>query len=69
VIGVDYPFPIVDHDVVSKENMAKMKEAYQNGKKGEIQENAFFGPLAAPFVKSKKRGLEADSLKASKKKK
>ena len=32
VIGVDYPFPIVDHAVVSKENMGKMKAAYDAGK-------------------------------------
>ena len=25
---VDYPKPIVDHDVASKENMSKMKAAY-----------------------------------------
>jgi cryptochrome len=30
IIGRDYPAPIVDHDVVSKENMSKMKEAYAN---------------------------------------
>ena len=28
VIGTDYPRPIVDHDVVHKENMARMKAAY-----------------------------------------
>lgn len=28
VIGRDYPSPIVDHDVVSKQNMDRMKEAY-----------------------------------------
>lgn len=30
ILGDDYPFPIVDHDIVAKENMAKMKEAYAN---------------------------------------
>lgn len=29
VVGKDYPRPIVDHDVVSKENMARMKKAYE----------------------------------------
>ena len=29
VIGVDYPKPIVDHQVVSKENMNKMSKAYE----------------------------------------
>ena len=28
IIGRDYPAPIVDHAVVNKENMAKMKAAY-----------------------------------------
>jgi len=37
VIGVDYPKPIVDHDVISKKNIARMKEAYarKNAKKDE----------------------------------
>lgn len=37
VVGEDYPAPVVDHAVVSKENIAKMKEAYaaaRSGKKG-----------------------------------
>lgn len=28
IIGQDYPAPIVDHKVASKENIAKMKAAY-----------------------------------------
>ena len=28
LVGVDYPKPLVQHDVASKENMAKMNEAY-----------------------------------------
>ena len=32
VIGQDYPRPIVDHRKASKENMAKMKSAYDRGK-------------------------------------
>ncbi|KAI3644969.1 hypothetical protein MP228_011133 [Amoeboaphelidium protococcarum] len=28
IIGVDYPRPIVDHDIVRKENIDKMKQAY-----------------------------------------
>ena len=35
IIGVDYPKPIVDHDVVSKENMGKMAKAYEAHKAGE----------------------------------
>lgn len=34
VIGKDYPFPIVDHDVVRKENVQKMKEQYARKKYG-----------------------------------
>ena len=29
VIGVDYPKPIVDHKIISKTNMARMKSAYE----------------------------------------
>ena len=32
IIGKDYPLPIVDHAVVSKANMEKMKAAYAAGK-------------------------------------
>ena len=35
IIGTDYPRPIVDHDVVHKENMAKMKAAYAENRKVE----------------------------------
>ena len=31
IIGVDYPAPIVDHAVVMKENMEKMKQAFASG--------------------------------------
>ena len=34
VIGTDYPKPIVDHDVIHKENIAKMAAAYKAGKEG-----------------------------------
>lgn len=33
-IGVDYPFPIVDHSIASKSNMQKMKK-YFGGKQTE----------------------------------
>lgn len=32
IIGVDYPKPIVDHKIVSKENMNKIKAAYDEHK-------------------------------------
>lgn len=34
IIGKDYPKPIVDHSVVSKANMAKMKAAYEAARDG-----------------------------------
>jgi cryptochrome len=37
VVGKDYPAPIVDHAVASKENMAKMKVAYAAAR-GELNE-------------------------------
>ena len=35
VIGRDYPYPVVDHKTVSKENMSRMKEAYDAQKNGD----------------------------------
>jgi len=35
IIGKDYPYPIVDHKTISKENMQLMKEAYDAQKAGE----------------------------------
>merc|ERR1712227_739711 len=55
IIGTDYPRPIVDHDVVSKENMAKMKAAYAAGKSGEKP--------------SKRKGSDMDEPKPKKQKK
>lgn len=37
IIGVDYPRPIVEHEIISKENMTKMKAAYARGAKGNAQ--------------------------------
>lgn len=34
IIGKDYPLRIVEHEIISKENMAKMKEAYEARKEG-----------------------------------
>jgi len=42
IIGDTYPRPIVDHKVISKENMSRMKEAYDAHKNGEPM------PAAAP---------------------
>ena len=32
IIGKDYPKPLVDHNVACKENMAKMKDAFDQAK-------------------------------------
>merc|ERR1712176_89062 len=32
VVGKDYPFPIVDHNLASKENMKRMAQAYADNK-------------------------------------
>mmetsp|Transcript_23971 Transcript_23971/g.60697 ORF Transcript_23971/g.60697 Transcript_23971/m.60697 type:complete len:553 (+) Transcript_23971:126-1784(+) len=34
IIGRDYPYPIVDHDIASKQNIARMKRAYSEKRKG-----------------------------------
>jgi len=53
IIGQDYPKPIVDHDVVSKENMGKMKAAYAGGK---VEQS---NGSAAPSAANKKRKNES----------
>jgi cryptochrome len=35
IVGVDYPKPIVDHATIHKENMARMKKAYEENKKSQ----------------------------------
>lgn len=40
VIGVDYPKPIVDHNIISKTNIKRMKIAYEaNRNKGGDDDN------------------------------
>merc|ERR1712079_408607 len=56
IIGTDYPRPIVKHEIVVKENMAKMKAAYDAAKAGKTSP-----------VKRKKS--EASEPKAKKQKK
>ena len=51
IIGKDYPLPIVDHAVVSKANMEKMKAAYAAGKAEAEVGTATEGP---PSKKTKK---------------
>lgn len=49
VIGKDYPYPIVDHSIVSKSNMGRMKEAYDS------QKNGLPMPEALPVATNAKR--------------
>lgn len=54
IIGKDYPLPIVDHAVVSKVNMEKMKAAYAAGR-GEAEEiGAAVGEGGPPNKRAKK---------------
>ena len=57
VVGVDYPKPMVDHAVVSKENMNKMSKAYEAHKaangKGMGAEKANKVPSKRPASKPK----------------
>jgi len=56
IIGTDYPRPIVKHEIVVKENMAKMKAAYDAGKAGKTSP-------------AKRKMSEASEPKAKKQKK
>jgi cryptochrome len=54
IVGDNYPEPIVDHKVVSKDNMARMKEAYAAQKNGEPMPAAPPRAVAAPASKRQK---------------
>lgn len=60
VVGKDYPKPIVDHDVVSKENIARMKAAYARKNAGKDE-----GPSssASSSTTAKKANDKADGKK------
>lgn len=61
IIGKDYPAPIVDHAVVSKQCIARMKEAYDAEKAGQNP--------SAPGSASKRKqasGAEASAKKRTK---
>jgi len=59
IIGTDYPRPIVDHDVVSKENISKMKAAYDANKAGKEDTKS----------NSKRKASSVEEPKAKKQKK
>ena len=50
IIGKDYPKPIVDHSIISKENMAKMKLAYAAGKLDAGDNGVFKSPFVELFA-------------------
>jgi cryptochrome len=53
-VGVDYPKPIVAHDVASKANMGLMADAYRAYKEGDAGTSASGGGgAAAPAAKAK----------------
>lgn len=58
VIGVDYPKPIVDHDVISKKNIARMKEAY-------ARKNANSGKGDTESPKKPKKSSSLSSTKST----
>ena len=53
IIGKDYPAPIVDHTLVSKQCMARMKEAYDAEKAGQ-------NPSAPGSAPERKQGSGAE---------
>ena len=56
-IGVDYPMPMVDHTVVSKENMNRMKKAYEAHKQLQLlgnDESSSKGDQPSPEKKKQK---------------
>ena len=65
IIGQDYPHPIIQHDVVSKENMAKMKAAYSAGKKGDSKLPVTLLQLVEDDLKGEEGDLNDESLSPS----
>eukprot|EP00638_Chattonella_subsalsa_P000746 CAMPEP_0117762888 /NCGR_PEP_ID=MMETSP0947-20121206/18262_1 /TAXON_ID=44440 /ORGANISM="Chattonella subsalsa, Strain CCMP2191" /LENGTH=540 /DNA_ID=CAMNT_0005584393 /DNA_START=199 /DNA_END=1821 /DNA_ORIENTATION=- len=74
IIGQDYPTPIVDHQVISKENMSKMKQAYaannesspKQKSSGSSNAKKRKGKESTPEVEAKASGLSKSSLKKKK---
>lgn len=56
IIGKDYPRPIVDHDVASKENIGKMKIAYEK----QAAEKASSAPSSSSNKGKKKSSVEIE---------
>ena len=67
VIGTDYPRPIVDHDVVSKENIAKMKAAYAANKEGKTDKASDKRKASSTDEPKNKKQKKLDSFMKSEK--
>ena len=57
LVGSDYPRPMVDHSVVSKENMSKMQRAYDRHKKNVAKDDEEGPP------KKKSKAMKQSKLK------
>jgi len=57
IVGKDYPMPIVDHGVVSKQNIQKMKVAYENQANGISSNSKEKGNLKGVDPPTKRRRL------------
>ena len=67
IIGVDYPSPIVEHDIASKENMQKMKFAYDAHDPGNISiKKSSGGSINAGILKSDSTSKDSTSKRKSK---
>jgi cryptochrome len=60
ILGKNYPYPLVEHKTISKENMGRMKQAYDDHKAREA--------IKAEAAKAAKKKTSSDSTKPSKKK-
>ncbi len=56
IIGKDYPKPIVDHSIAAKENIAKMRIAFQKASASKKTT-----PQSIPRATSRKRGRDSNS--------
>ena len=69
IIGKDYPNPIVDHQKASKQNIAKMKQAYENKNYGVYTEPSASDTPVVTGRRAEKRKLVIKSDSKSKKQK
>ena len=55
VLGQDYPYPLVEHKTISKENMGRMKQAYDDHKERQAAEAALAKAAKKSAQPSKKK--------------